>query len=119
MLAAIMLPFVAGDPTGFWRGVVRFQFLQPFRADSLSSSSFWVRQTGSALPPLPLLGLGLGVLVLVLLAPAAGHRPGLRRAAAAPAAVLIWNKQAFCNYWWLCSGLLGAAAAASGDRETA
>ncbi len=120
VLAAIMLPFVAGDPTGFWRGVVRFQFLQPFRADSLSLSSFWVRQTGSALPPLPLLGLGLGVLVLVLcLRPRLGIGLACAAAAAAWAAVLIWNKQAFCNYWWLCSGLLGAAAAASGNRETA
>jgi hypothetical protein len=120
VLAAVTLPFVLGDPAGFWRGVVQLQFLQPFRADSLSLTSLWVRQTAGALPPLPVLGVALGAAVLLLcLRPRLGVGLACAAAAAAWAAVLIWNKQAFCNYWWLCSGLLGAAAAASGIRETA
>jgi len=120
VVAAVMLPFALGDPAAFWRGVVRFQFLQPFRPDSLSLTSLWVRQAGSALPPVPVLGVGLGAGVLLLcLRPRMGVGVACAAAAAAWAAVLIWNKQAFCNYWWLGSGLLGAAAAAAGSRETA
>lgn len=120
VLCAVMLPFVVPDPAGFWRGVVRFQLLQPFRADSLSLTSLWVRQTASALPPQPVLGVALGAGVLLLcLRPRMGVGLACAAAAAAWAAVLVWNKQAFCNYWWLCSGLLGAAAAASPIRETA
>jgi len=120
VLAAVLGPFFVGDPAGFWRGVVEFQFLQPFRPDSLSLTALAVRLVGPAVLPVAVAGLILGAGVIAF---CMRRSPGLPLAcaavAAAWAAVLIWNKQSFCNYWWLCSGLLGTAAAAPATRESA
>src|SRR4029453_3331240 len=35
-VAVVTLPFVVWDPSGFWRSVVAFQFMQPLRIDALS-----------------------------------------------------------------------------------
>jgi len=119
VLAAVLGPFFIGDPAGFWRGVVEFQFLQPFRPDSLSLTALAVRLVGPAVLPVAVAGLVLGAGVIAF---CMRRNPGLplacAAAAAAWAAVLIWNKQSFCNYWWLCSGLLGTAAAAPATRES-
>ena len=120
VLAAVLGPFFVGDPAGFWRGVVEFQFLQPFRPDSLSLTALAVRLVGPAVLPVAVAGLILGAGVIAF---CMRRSPGLPLAcaavAAAWAAVLIWNKQSFCNYWWLCSGLLGTAAAGPATRESA
>ena len=120
VLAAVLGPFFVGDPAGFWRGVVEFQFLQPFRPDSLSLTALAVRLVGPAVLPVAVAGLLLGAGVIAF---CMRLSPGLPLAcaavAAAWAAVLIWNKQSFCNYWWLCSGLLGTAAAGPATRESA
>lgn len=120
VLAAVLGPFFVGDPAGFWRGVVEFQFLQPFRPDSLSLTALAVRMVGPAVLPVAVAGLILGACVIAF---CMRRSPGLplacATAAAAWAVVLIWNKQSFCNYWWLCSGLLGTAAAAPATRESA
>ena len=34
VLLALLVPFALPDPAGFWRGLVRFHFVQGFRADS-------------------------------------------------------------------------------------
>src|SRR5438045_8362690 len=33
---AITVPFILWNPAAFWRAVVEFQFIQPFRIDALS-----------------------------------------------------------------------------------
>jgi hypothetical protein len=74
---------------------------------------------GPAVQPFALAGLALGAGVLAF---SLRRNPDLplacATAAAAWAAVLIWNKQSFCNYWWLCSGLLAASSAAPAARES-
>ena len=120
VLAAVLGPFFVGDPAGFWRGVVEFQFLQPFRPDSLSLTALAVRLVGPAVLPVAVAGLILGAGVIgFCMRRHVGLPLACAAAAAAWAAVLIWNKQSFCNYWWLCSGLLGTAATAPATRESA
>ena len=120
VLIGLLAPFAIADPAGFWHGVVEFHFRMPFRTDSLSLAALGFRIFGTAVQPLapagPLLGAGL-------LAFFARRNLPLSVACAAAAAawsvVLIWNQQSFCNYWWLCSGLLAAAAAAIFHPEDA
>ena len=119
VLIAVLAPFAIGDPAGFWRSVVRFQLVQPFRFDSLSLAPFAARLIGPAVQPFALAGLALGAAVLAFCLRRYPDVPlACASAAAAWAAVLIWNKQSFCNYWWLCSSLLAAASAAPAARET-
>jgi glycosyl transferase family 87 len=119
VVIAVLAPFAIGDPAGFWRSVIRFQLLQPFRMDSLSLAPFAARLFGPAVQPFALAGLALGAGVLAFCLRRHPDLPlACATAAAAWAAVLIWNKQSFCNYWWLCSGLLAAASAAPAARET-
>ena len=120
VVTAVLAPFAIGDPAGFWRGIIRFQLVQPFRLDSLSLAPFAARLIGGpVVQPFALAGLALGAGVLAFCLRRNPDLPlACATAAAAWAAVLIWNKQSFCNYWWLCSGLLAAASAAPAARET-
>jgi glycosyl transferase family 87 len=119
VLIAMVVPFALSDPSAFWRGLVRFHFLQGFRSDSLSLTALAGRLVGPAVQWVSLAGVALGALVIAFCA-----RRGLEvqlactAAAVGWTAVLIWNKQSFCNYWWLSSGLLAVAAAAPAARET-
>ncbi len=118
VLMAVLVPFAIGDPAAFWRGLVQFHFLQAFRADSLSLTAAAVRLVGAAVLPVSLAGVALAVALLALTVRRGGGLPlACAAAAAAWCAVLVWNKQSFCNYWWLASGLLGVAAAAPAVRE--
>jgi len=100
------------DPAGFWRGTVGFLVHAPFRTDSLSLSALAVRLFGAGAQPFAVAGMLVGAVVLAL---CIRRNPGLPMACAAAAAsfavVLIWSKQSFANYWWLCSGLLAMAGA--------
>ncbi len=114
--AAVMIPFAAWDPTAFWRGVVAWQFHQPFRLDALSWLAALARLLGrtsiSAAP-----GFLAASLALALSLP---RRPALAQAVAAAGAAfllfLLFNKQAFCNYYWAASGILLMAAALGGPE---
>jgi hypothetical protein len=118
VLICLLVPFAIPDPSAFRRGVIDFHFQTPFRTDSLSLTAFAYRMVGDAVQPLALFGMLLGAAVLAL---SVRRNPSLplacAAAAAAWAAVLIWNRQSFCNYWWLCSGLLAVAAAVPSARE--
>jgi hypothetical protein len=120
VLIAVLAPFAIGDPSAFWRGLAVFQTVQPFRADSLSLTAAAVRLFGNAVLRVSVAGIAFGIAALALGIRRSGGLPlACAAAAAAWAAVLVWNKQAFCNYWWLASGLLGVAAAAPVVREKA
>jgi hypothetical protein len=118
VLIAMVVPFAFSDPSAFWRGLVRFHFLQGFRLDSLSLTALAGRLLGPAVQWVSLAGVVLGALVIAFCARGNIDVPlACTAAAVAWTAVLIWNKQSFCNYWWLASGLLGVAAAAPAARE--
>lgn len=111
--AAILAPFAAWDPRGFVRGVVRMQLLVPFREDSLSLPALLAHRHPGDYGALAFVGLVLGAAVL---AACLRRTTDLAQAAAAAAAawlaVVLFNKQAFCNYYWLDVGLLCASVAA-------
>ena len=120
VLLALLVPFALPDPAGFWRGLVRFHFVQGFRADSLSLTALGVRLAGPSVQAIALAGVVLGAAVLAFCARRRLELPlACAAAAAAWAGVLIWNKQSFCNYWWLCSALLALAAASPSGRNAA
>ncbi|HEY8653939.1 MAG TPA: hypothetical protein VIL87_12765, partial [Dermatophilaceae bacterium] len=71
--AVATLPFFLIDPAAFWKTIVQYQLIQPFRADSVSLLVSSVN-TFSWPPPwtygaLPLLGGGLTALAVALRAP--------------------------------------------------
>jgi hypothetical protein len=102
---ATLLPFVLWDPGEFWRDVAVMQVQQPFRMDALS----WLVPIAVALqsPPSASWGfLGAGALLVVLLRPGASLAQVARVIAAAFLTLVLFNKQAFCNYYWLAVGLL-------------
>jgi hypothetical protein len=118
--AAVTAPFWLWDREALFRSLVRFHLLQPFRADSLSLLAGWAR-----LGPIPgpagfmSPAFGLGVL-MVWTAVYARRSVFVAQAIAAGAlawiAVVLFSKQGFCNYYWLCAALFCAAAAAKAER---
>lgn len=110
--AVITLPFVLWNPHAFYRSVVEFQFLQPFREDSLSYLAWFERITGSA--PRSWVGFAMmfgAMAVVVWRAPrtVAGFAAG---GALILLAFFAFNKQAFCNYYFVVVGALWSAVAA-------
>jgi len=113
--AAVTLPFLLVNPAAFWKAIVEFQLVQPFRADSISLLVSSVTAFGWP-PPwtysvLPLVGGGLTAIALALRAP--------RTPAAFAAAIgltllvtILLSKQAFMNYYFLVSGAFLVAAVA-------
>lgn len=113
--AAVTLPFLLVNPAAFWKAIVEFQLVQPFRADSISLLVSSVTAFGWPPPwtygALPLLGGGLTAIALALRAP--------RTPAAFAAAIgltllvtILLSKQAFMNYYFLVSGAFLVAAVA-------
>jgi uncharacterized membrane protein len=130
--AALVVPFLLWDPRAFVRAVVAFQVAQPFRTDSLSWLAASVRLGGPLLPVWPAFLLAAIVLAIGIRAfpsraagtEGAGEGGGrslpLDRAVLAGAgawlALVLFNKQAFCNYYWLAVGLACAAGALESAR---
>ncbi len=116
IVAALFVPFLAWDPAGLIRGVLEFQLRQPFRADALSWPAAVLQAGGPRLPTWPAFPIALAVLAF-----GAGRAPSPGRAllsgAAAWIAFVAFNKQAFCNYYWLAVGLLCAAVAMTSSGE--
>ena len=110
---AVTLPFVLWSPPGFWRSIVQFQLMQPFRADSVSVLTWSVNTFGWPGPAVfGILPLGAGFLVALLTA--WRLRPGLPGFLTAMALSLLattaLSKQAFLNYYYLVGCLLVLAA---------
>jgi hypothetical protein len=111
--ATIALPFFVWNPHALWRGVVAFQFEQPFRPDSLSALAMFARFSGTV--PWQ----GLGVVAAVAVALVCAIRAPTDRAGSAAAAALsgaatyltffVLEKQAFFNYYWFVCALLAIA----------
>ncbi len=113
LAVTLVAPFAAWDPRGFIRGVVRMQLLQPFRDDSLSLPALLAHLHLGEYGALAFVGLALGAVVLAAgLRRATDLAQAAATAAAAWVAVVLFNKQAFCNYYWLGVGLLCASIAA-------
>ena len=105
VVAALNVPFLLWNPGEFFRAVVEFQFMQPFRHDALSYLVWVYYNYGGYEPPMWALLLTLSVAVGAALAMA------LRGCARTPAgfaaamtlvglAFFAFNKQAFCNYYY-------------------
>lgn len=116
LAAGVTIPFAAAEPRGFFRSVVEWQFVQPFRYDALSFPAM----LGQALPSADTAVLGHAALPLaaalfaaVLAWWKAPRTPGGLMAAAALVYALFFafSKQAFCNYYLFVVGLCCCAAA--------
>ncbi len=102
--AASVAPFLLWSPGDFWRAIVEFQLIQPFRPDSLSLLVWIVNhgwtsgQSVSGVLPLAVGGA-------IALAAAWRARPGPGSFAAALGlslmATVLLSKQAFVNYYYL------------------
>lgn len=110
--AAVTLPFLLWSPRAFGWDVVALQFHSPFRRDALSFLA-WLTTLGG--PELPSLVGFLAAVAAVALSVVRGARTVAGFGAATALTLLIFfafNKQAFCNYYYLCIVALCAAAAA-------
>jgi hypothetical protein len=105
LVAATLLPFAIWDPVELWRDLGATVFAYPFRTDALT----WLVPAALVLgKPLPsLVGVVAFVTVLALtVRPGATTAQAVRASAAGFLAFLLFNKAAFCNYYWLAIGLL-------------
>ena len=111
----LLLPFLAWDPAALLRGIVEFQILQPFRPDALSWPAAIVALGGPTLPSWPAFLLA-GASLAATLRRTVSPGQGVLASAATWIVFVAFNKQAFCNYYWLAVGLLCAAVALLTDR---
>jgi hypothetical protein len=98
--AAITLPFALWNLTAFWHDVVLFHISQPFRPDSLSYSALLFR---SGVGEVPVLAVVVAIACsLALVLRYAPRNPGGFACAVAflTAAFVVFNKQAFLNYYF-------------------
>jgi hypothetical protein len=110
---AVTIPFALWDAGSFFRSVVRFQALQPFRPDSLS---FMAYLADDGVPTLP--SWLSFALVAAGLALALWRAPRTAQGYAASCALVLLlffgvAKQAFCNYYFVVVAALCCALAAS------
>ncbi len=117
---AVTLPFLLANPREFWRAVVEWQLIQPFRSDSVSLLALSVNQFGW--PPAAVYGvlpIAVGLAVALLLAWRLNPGPSafLLTTALALLATVLLSKQAFVNYYMFVGGCLLLAAWVAGDRD--
>jgi hypothetical protein len=107
---AVSLPLALWDVRGFFRSVVWLQTVQPFRADALSFPSALVAlgYTPPAVVPTLLVLTSLAIAAVLLWAPRTPQGFALA-VTLVLGTFFAFNKQSFCNYWFL---VLGAAALA-------
>jgi hypothetical protein len=104
----LTLPLALWDLSAFWRSVVWLQTAQPFRADALSFPSALVAAgyTPPSVVPTLLVLTALAVVFALWKAPRTPQ--GFAAAVTLVLGVFFaFNKQSFCNYWFL---VLAAAA---------
>ncbi len=114
---AITLPFFLWDPSAFTRSAILMQFRQPLRADALSYLALVKRDYGIELPSLiGFAAAGVGAFIGLLCCP--------RTAGGFAAAVALemmmffaFNKQAFCNYYFLVIGIMCCCSAMTASAE--
>ncbi|HEY1922498.1 MAG TPA: hypothetical protein VGG44_07005, partial [Tepidisphaeraceae bacterium] len=99
--AAINLPFFVWNAHAFFRSLVEFQLLQPFRLDALSYLVFVYNRTGGLKLPMwislvPLSG-AIGLALWRSVRSPAGFAAGVTLI---HLAFFAFNKQAFCNYYY-------------------
>jgi hypothetical protein len=109
-VAALAVPFLWTDASSFWRSVVMFQLMQPFREGALSWPAAVVWLGGPRLPSWPAFALA-GLVLALLLRRESSLAHAVTTAAAAWLVLVLFNKQAFCNYYWAAVGILCAATA--------
>lgn len=110
--SAITLPFFVLEVRGFWRSVIMFQILQPFRSDALSYVA-WFAQGDYHWPQwVAFAGTLVGIVIGIWRTP---RTPSGFAAATALTFVgfFAFSKQAFCNYYFFVTGALCIALAAS------
>lgn len=113
--AAVTLPFVLWNPAAFWNSVVALQFHQPFRPDALSVLAWWAskgHEQPSAAIAFVMAGLVSGLAVWRLPRSAAGFSAAV---ALTFFAFFLFNKQAFCNYYFFVIGAMCVSLAAYGE----
>lgn len=107
----LTLPLALTDLPGFYKSVIQFQGLQPFRADALS---LMAATAEGGVPRIPMWGSFAALLVGLAIAWARAPRtPAGFAMGSALVYVLFFGvaKQAFCNYYFLVVGLLFTAVA--------
>jgi hypothetical protein len=120
VIATIVLPFAAWDWRELWHDTVWAHFLQPFRMDTLSVLVPVAAAIGHPLSA----AWGFAAAAVVLGAWSRRRSSIAHGACVAGTALLVFvlfNKQAHCNYYWLCAAVLlvaGALVSAS-DRGPA
>jgi uncharacterized membrane protein len=115
VIVVTTLPFLIWSPTDFLQSVVRVQFVQPFRIDSLALPAAVARIFGSLPPELVLAGQAaavIGVVFVVLRRSPIGAHGFAVSSAAILLALMVFSKQAFPNYYILPIALLFSGAAA-------
>ncbi len=117
--AIVTVPFVLWNPLAFWNSVVALQFHQPFRPDSLSLLSWWAAKGHEAPPSVVAFAVAAAASVL-----AVWRLPRTPAGFAMAIGVtffgfFVFNKQAFCNYYFFVVGSLYAAVAAWRPPESA
>lgn len=108
----VTLPLALWDIGAFMHSVVTLQFHQPWRPDALSIPAWWVTLGGGRMSiAAAWLALAVGLAVSLMWLP---RRAGGFCLAVALSFLLffVFNKQAFCNYYYfvigaLCCGLAG------------
>jgi hypothetical protein len=115
--AAVTLPLALWDFGEFFRSVVRLQFHQPFRGDSLSYLAAVHRAFGVE-PPVALAFAAFALACVFALGRGARSPRGFAAGTAlAFLAFFAFNKQAFGNYYSFALGALAAALAAGAPIE--
>jgi hypothetical protein len=108
LTAILLIPFIVWDPGEFFRDVALMQVNQPFRFDALS----WLVPVARAVghPVSATAGfIAAAVVLLLALRNDATPAHAARVSAAALLVFVLFNKQAFCNYYWLVMGLLAVS----------
>ena len=112
LVFVLTLPLALWNVPGFWRSVIFCQTVQPFRSDALSYPAFLLA-FGHTPPPVLPTCLALTTLAIAVALWRAPRTPqGFATAATVVLGVFFaFNKQSFCNYWFL---VLGCSALAIG-----
>lgn len=104
--AVFTLPMALWDPAAFYRDLVGFQALQPFRMDALTVLSWYPQTTGTTTPPSTAFGF---IAFLVVTALALWRAPRTPAGFAFSVAIsflffFAFSKQAFANYYFFIIG---------------
>lgn len=119
MAGLITLPFFLWNPVEFWRSVVEWQFIQPFRRDALSFAALFLSGNGANFPTyIPFLA-SLACIVLALWKSARSPAGWAMSACLVYLVFFAMNKQAFCNYYFMIIGLACLAAASASTSDSA